>query len=54
MKLYDNQRAPNPRRVRIYLAEKGIEVPTVPVDLMALAQVARWRDTVSSRPSAKA
>lgn len=27
MKLFDGGRAPNPRRVRIYLAEKGIEVP---------------------------
>lgn len=34
MKLHDNSRAPNPRRVRIFLAEKGIEVPTVQVDLM--------------------
>ena len=33
MKLYDNRHAPNPRRVRIFLAEKGIEVPTVQVDL---------------------
>lgn len=33
MKLYDTARAPNPRRVRIFLAEKGIEVPLVPVDL---------------------
>ncbi|MDV2964855.1 glutathione S-transferase [Nitratireductor aquimarinus] len=36
MKLYDGGRAPNPRRVRIFLAEKGIEVPTVPVDMGAL------------------
>lgn len=28
MKLYEWGAAPNPRRVRIYLAEKGIEVPT--------------------------
>lgn len=28
MKLYDWSIAPNPRRVRMYLAEKGIEVPT--------------------------
>lgn len=35
-KLYDGGRAPNPRRVRIYLAEKGIEVPLVPVDMGAL------------------
>ncbi|MFG1317971.1 glutathione S-transferase family protein [Xanthobacter autotrophicus] len=33
MKLYDSSRAPNPRRVRIFLAEKGISVPTVQVDL---------------------
>jgi glutathione S-transferase len=33
MKLYDGGRAPNPRRVRIYLAEKGIAVPTEQVDL---------------------
>jgi len=37
MKLYDGGRAPNPRRVRVFLAEKGISVPTVPVDLGALA-----------------
>jgi glutathione S-transferase len=36
MKLYDGGRAPNPRRVRIFLAEKGIEVPTEQVDLGAL------------------
>ncbi len=35
MKLYDYQLAPNPRRVRIFLAEKGITVPTVQVDLRA-------------------
>lgn len=34
MKLYDTQMAPNPRRVRIFLAEKGIEVPSEQVDLM--------------------
>jgi glutathione S-transferase len=35
MKLYDGGRAPNPRRVRIFLAEKGISVPTEKVDLGA-------------------
>src|SRR4051794_10422243 len=35
MKLYDSKAAPNPRRVRIYLAEKGIAVPTEQVDIMA-------------------
>jgi glutathione S-transferase len=38
MKLYDGGRAPNPRRVRVYLAEKGIAVPLEPVDLGAMAQ----------------
>jgi glutathione S-transferase len=37
MKLYDGGRAPNPRRVRIFLAEKGIQVPLQPVDLGAMA-----------------
>jgi len=37
MKLYDGGRAPNPRRVRVFLAEKGITVPTEQVDLGALA-----------------
>jgi len=35
MKLYDSKLAPNPRRVRIFLAEKGIEVPIEQVDIMA-------------------
>ena len=38
MKLYDGGRAPNPRRVRIFLAEKNISVPVEPVDLGALQQ----------------
>jgi glutathione S-transferase len=33
LKLYDSKLAPNPRRVRIFLAEKGIAVPIVPVDI---------------------
>ena len=36
MKLYDGGRAPKPRRVRVYLAEKGSEVPLEPVNLGAL------------------
>lgn len=38
MKLYDSGRAPNPRRVRVFLAEKGIEVELVPVDLGKMEQ----------------
>ena len=33
MKFYDCSTAPSPRRVRIFLAEKSISVPTVQVDL---------------------
>jgi glutathione S-transferase len=33
MKLYDCTTAPSPRRVRLFLAEKGVSVPTVQVDL---------------------
>jgi glutathione S-transferase len=33
MKLYDSAAAPNPRRVRIFLAEKGITVPVEQVDI---------------------
>jgi glutathione S-transferase len=36
MKLYDGGRAPNPRRVRIFLAEKGLSVPMEKIDLAAL------------------
>ena len=36
MKLYDSGRAPNPRRTRVFLAEKGISVPTEQVDMMAM------------------
>ena len=36
MKLYGDARAPNPRKVRIFLAEKGISVPTENVDLSRL------------------
>ncbi|MGA7199514.1 glutathione S-transferase family protein [Roseiarcus sp.] len=33
MKLYNSNFAPNPRRVRIFLAEKGLSIPRVEVDL---------------------
>lgn len=33
MKLYDCRTAPSPRRVRIFLAEKAVEIPTVQIDL---------------------
>ncbi len=33
MRFYDCKTAPSPRRIRIFLAEKGIEIETVEVDL---------------------
>jgi len=38
MLLYDGGRAPNPRRVQIFLAEKNIEIEKVQVDINALDQ----------------
>ena len=37
MKLYDSQTAPNPRRVRVFLAEKGVQVPVEQVDITTAA-----------------
>ncbi len=34
MKLYDFVGAPNPKRVRVYLAEKGIKIPVESVNIM--------------------
>ncbi len=38
MKLYDYGQAPNPRRVRVFLSEKGISVPSDQIDIGALQQ----------------
>jgi glutathione S-transferase len=35
MKLHEFAGAPNPKKVRVYLAEKGITVPSQPVDIIA-------------------
>ncbi|MDC0414065.1 glutathione S-transferase N-terminal domain-containing protein [Gammaproteobacteria bacterium] len=34
MKLYDLSPSPNARRVRIFIAEKGLDIPIVPVNMM--------------------
>jgi glutathione S-transferase len=34
MKIYDFAMAPNPRRLRIFVAEKGLKIPSEQVDLM--------------------
>jgi glutathione S-transferase len=34
MKIHESHNAPNPRRVRMFLAEKGVEVPYEEVDIV--------------------
>lgn len=41
MKLYDYKAAPNPRRVRIFAAEKGIELDTLQVNLAKGEQLSK-------------
>ena len=36
MKIYDSQSAPNPRRVRVFLAEKDIKVPYEQIDIVKM------------------
>lgn len=38
MRFYDYRLAPSPRKVRLFIAEKGLDIPTVDVDLRAGAQ----------------
>ncbi|MGC2494765.1 hypothetical protein [Candidatus Binatus sp.] len=41
MKLYDYKLAPNPRRVRVFLAEKGLNVPLEEVDIFKASTASR-------------
>ncbi len=47
MQLYDCKPAPSPRRVRIFMAEKGIAIPTIQVDLRAGEQFTPAFSTVN-------
>src|SRR5258705_9034902 len=49
MKLYQSDASPNSRRVRIFLAEKGISMPIVPVDLGAKEQFCEAYATINPR-----
>jgi glutathione S-transferase len=50
MKLYDFALAPNPRRVRMFLAEKGIDgIPTVQVNTREAEQFSDWFRAVNPR-----
>ncbi len=53
MKIYDTKTAPTPRRVRIFLAEKGIEVPYVQIDIASgenLSQEMRQKNPIGKVP----
>jgi glutathione S-transferase len=39
MRFYDYPLAPSPRKVRLFIAEKSLSIPTVEVDLRARAQL---------------
>jgi len=49
MKFYDCQTAPSPRRVRMFIAEKGLEIPTVQVDLGNLEQLTEEFKAINPR-----
>lgn len=49
MKLYDFALAPNPRRVRMFLAEKGIEVPTEQINTREAQQFSNEFQKINPR-----
>jgi glutathione S-transferase len=49
LKLYESNASPNSRRVRIFLAEKGISVSRVPVDLGAKEQFSEAYTRINPR-----
>src|SRR6202795_458082 len=49
MKLYQSSASPNSRRVRIFLAEKGVSMPIVPVDLGAREQFSEAYAAINPR-----
>ena len=49
LKLYQSNGSPNSRRVRIYLAEKSLDVPLVPVDLGAKEQFSEAYKAINPR-----
>ena len=49
MKLYDFHIAPNPRRVRVFVAEKGLDIPIATVDLFSRAS--RTPEFLKKNPS---
>ncbi len=45
---------PNPRIVRMFMEERGIELPTVEVDIIGGENLQAWFARVAERPSAEA
>jgi len=39
VKLFDFQRAPNPRRIRLFIADKGLDIPRISVNLYGMEQL---------------
>ena len=52
IKLYHSSGSPNSRRVRIFLAEKGMSIPQVPVDLGKGEQHSEAYRAINSRRGA--
>ena len=48
LKFYNHSQAPNPRRVRIFAAEKGIELALEEIDILA-GQTARLDSSLLTR-----
>jgi glutathione S-transferase len=48
MRLYDGGRAPNPRRVRIFLAEKGIQLPAEQIEQIDLGKLQQRSDAYTA------
>src|SRR4029079_7731209 len=49
MKLYHSHASPNSRRVRMFIAEKGISVPLQPVNLEEKEQFSDWYTAINPR-----
>jgi glutathione S-transferase len=49
MKIYHSTSSPNSRRVRMFMAEKGISIPFQPVNLGAKEQFSDWFKAIYPR-----
>ena len=49
MKFYDCPTAPSPRRVRMFIKEKKLEIETVNLDLRKSEQMEKWFSDINPR-----